>query len=206
MRARLAISAARVNVELREIVLRDKPKAMLEASPKGTVPVAIVGESQVIDESLDIGLWALRKNDPAKLLEPEEGDLDAMLALIYEQDSAFKPLLDRYKYHFHSDRDAAIEARDNANGFLSKLNDRLEGQAYLFGQRRALADICTAPFIRQFAHVDKDYFWSLPLPNLIAWLDRFLASDEFAQIMPKFALWQEGDAPIYFPNPKSDAE
>lgn len=198
MRARLAISAANVNVELREITLRNKPKQMLIASPKGTVPVAVIDETTIIDESLDIAVWALKRHDPEQLLAPQKGDLAEMLALIELQDRHFKPLLDRYKYHFHSDKDAALGARDEANGFLEQLDTQLNAQNFLFGDRRALADICIAPFIRQFAHVDKEYFWSLSFPSLIGWLDRFLASKEFEQIMPKFTPWVEGDRPLYF--------
>ena len=199
MRARLAVASSQELFELREIILRAKPEHMLEISPKGTVPVAQLKDGTVIDESLDIALWALRQNDPEHLLTPDRGTEPEMLSLIERQDTSFKPLLDRYKYHFHSDEDAALAARQDARRFLADLDSQLANGDRLFGDRTSLADICIWPFIRQFAHVDKEWFWALPYPHLIEWLDVFLNSDRFAAIMKKYALWVPDQQPVFFP-------
>lgn len=199
MRARLAIAAAGVQCELREIVLREKPNHMLEISPKGTVPVLQLSDGTVIEESLDIAIWALGENDPEKLLTPDAGDLDEMLALISKMDDEFKPLLDQYKYRIHSDPDMATSARNRALEFLKKLDEQLFGQDFLYGSQIRVADICILPFVRQFAHVDKDWFWAQGFTHVLSWLDRFLASDRFAQIMPKFQVWKPGDELTTFP-------
>ncbi|MCZ4271005.1 glutathione S-transferase [Maritalea porphyrae] len=199
MRARLAIASSQVECVLREIILRDKPDHMLEISPKGTVPVLELPDGTVIDESLDIALWALSEHDPELLLAPIEGNLDEILALILTMDQQFKPLLDRYKYRFHSEPESAFTARDDAAGFLGHLNERLQDRAYLFGSRISLADICIVPFVRQFAFVDKDWFFSQDFSDVIIWLNVFLDSERFAQIMPKFSIWKPGDNPILFP-------
>ena len=94
------------------------------------------------------------------------------------------------------DRDTA---RAKASLFLNELNERLDGQNFLFGEDRSFADIGIAPFVRQFAHVDRDWFWAQDWPHLIAWLDAFLEWDGFKTIMPKFAKWESGDTPIQFP-------
>ena len=97
MRARLALLASGQACVLREVVLRDKPQALREASPKATVPVLVLQDGQVIEQSLDIMLWALERHDPQAWLAPTQGDLAQMLALVADHDTAFKPLLDRYK-------------------------------------------------------------------------------------------------------------
>ena len=53
MRARMALAYANINLELREVVLRDKPPSMLQASSKGTVPVLLF-DDKVIDESFEV--------------------------------------------------------------------------------------------------------------------------------------------------------
>lgn len=199
MRARLAIASANAHCSLREIVLRDKPQHMLEISPKGTVPVLQLADGKVIDESLDIGIWALEHNDPEQLLAPPNSDRSEMLVLISQTDEQFKPLLDRYKYSFHSDPAAATASRDEAVIFLNRLNAQLSPVGYLYGEQISLADICILPFVRQFAHVDKTWFWAQDFDRVINWLDAFLASDRFAAIMPKFKVWQPGDETTTFP-------
>ena len=98
MRARLALAVSRQSCELREVVLRNKPVELLQASPKGTVPVLVLPDGTVIEQSLDIMLWALQRNDPQHWLEPPTGTLGDMLGLIADCDSRFKHGLDRYKY------------------------------------------------------------------------------------------------------------
>lgn len=198
MRARLALSVSATRCELREILLRDKAPAFLEASPKGTVPVVVTRDGQVIEESFDIMLWALERSDPEDWLKPESGSLDDMLALIAQSDGDFKSNLDRYKYPNRHDGDATT-ARAAGAVFLRALNERLAVAPFLFGNRIALADMAIAPFVRQFANVDRDWFDGEDWPHLRAWLERFLASDRFMSIMDKHPKWVEGDPPTYFP-------
>jgi glutathione S-transferase len=186
MRARLALASAGIPCELREILLRDKAPELLQASPKGTVPV-LVTDTKVIDESLDIMLWALGRNDPDGWLDmPDNGH-----SLITRTDSEFKPNLDAYKYKDN------MAARTRAAAFLQELDARLSPN--LFGATPTLADMAIVTFVRQFAFVDKPWFDAQDWPNLSNWLHDFIASTRFAAIMQKHPKWQAGDAPTLFP-------
>lgn len=195
MRARLAVASAGVGVELREILLRDKAPAFLAVSPSATVPCLDAG-GEVLDESRDIMLWALRQNDPEGWLDmPDEGH-----AIIDTIEGPFKTALDRYKYSTrYADADKAGE-RAKAAAHLYPLNDRLAGQAYLFGDAPTLADMATLPFVRQFANTDKAWFDAQDWPHLRAWVDGFMASDRFKAIMTKYPVWQADDDVTVFPS------
>ena len=202
MRARLALSVSDQVCELREVVLRDKPPELLQASPKATVPVLIIGGGQVIDQSLGIMLWALQRNDLEQWLRPERADLDAMLALIAEFDDGFKYHLDRYKYagrHEDVDGAAALTHRAQASVYLDRLNAQLETTRYLFGERAALADMALAPFVRQFAQTDASWFAAQRWAPLQAWLSTFVNSALYARIMLKYPKWESGTAGVLFP-------
>lgn len=199
MRARLALKAAGIKVELREVVLRDKPAHMLQLSPKGTVPVLQLEDGRVIDESLDIACWALQKNDPDRLLQPGTGSLEDMLKLIVENDGPFKHHLDRTKYDTRYPEEDPEANRQKANDFLARLNQRLVGQPFLCGSRLSLADITIAPFVRQFANIERERFDKENGKPLITWLEAFLASDLFLSVMQKYPQWQQSDKPTTFP-------
>jgi len=197
MRARLAVHASGQKVALREILLRDKAPEFLAASPKGTVPV-LVDQGRVVEQSLDVMHWALARADPENWRAmPAEGS-----ALVERADGPFKTSLDRYKYASRFDAEegdvARDEARDTAGEFLRDLNAQLSDNIWLFGDHARLADMAILPFVRQFAHVDRSWFWAQDWPDLIGWLDRFLASDRFAAIMTKYPKWQAGDPPTQF--------
>ena len=204
MRARLAIAYAQLPVELREVVLKDKPQAMLAISPKATVPVLQLSDGQVIDESLDIMRWALQQNDPDSWLANEQTQLD----MIQQNDEVFKTHLDRYKYpnrypqELQDLGEQAFELlhREKAEGFLQQYEQKLTAQTYLLGDSICLADMAILPFIRQFAHVDKAWFDAAPYPNVQQWLQYFLDSPLFKLIMPKFKQWQPNDEPVVFPH------
>lgn len=198
MRARLAVQTSGEIVELREIVLREKAPQMLNVSPKGTVPVLTLSDGRILEESLDIINWALSTNDSEGWLNFSESELEEMAALIAEADGPFKDSLDRYKYENRFDGVVSKEQRDLATGFLFKLNAKLEGQSYLFGDKFSKADGAILPFIRQFSHVDKNWFWQQEWPYLIKWLDAFLVSDRFLSIMIKYPKWEEGDEATFF--------
>lgn len=194
MRARLAVAVSEQQVELREMVLRAKPDAFLTVSPSATVPCLETG-TDIIDESFDIMLWALGRNDPEQWLDmPQEGH-----TLITNSDGPFKQALDFYKYASrHPDKDG-LKARGDASKFLSELDKRLHGQAYLFGSAPRLADMAILPFVRQFAHVDLDWLNAQDWPDLIRWLEGFKASQRFQAIMPKLPAWTPVDTPLLFP-------
>lgn len=185
MRARLSLHVAEIEIEHREILLRDKPAAMLDASPKGTIPILVLPDRTVIDESLDIMLWALRRHDPEAWLRNEA----AALALAHACDTEFKPHLDRYKYATRYDGADPDAHRTAAAEFVSELEARLKRSASLDGEHDGFADHAIFPFIRQYAHTDRDWFAAQDWPAVQAWLTRHLNSGRFAEIMRKYPLW-----------------
>ena len=192
MRARLAIASAGVQVELREIVLRDKAPEFLAASPKATVPVVVDGD-RVIEESFDVMLWALGQNDPEGWLSRQDD------ALIAQADGPFKTALDRYKYASRYDDVDASAERSAAALFLADLDKRLASNGWLMDDQPRLSDMAILPFVRQFAHVDLDWFTAQPWPHLITWLNRFKSSPRFLGIMQKYPRWNAGDPVTMFP-------
>ncbi|WP_439491139.1 glutathione S-transferase [Blastomonas fulva] len=191
MRARMALLASGQEVELREIILRAKPQAMLDASPKGTVPVLVLANGQVIAESLEIMRWALAARDPEDWLAGDDA------ALIAANDGPFKHHLDRYKYPSRYPGDSG-DHRAGGLEHLEALEARLADQPYLCGDQRALADIALFPFVRQFAATDADWFAAQDLPRVQRWLESLVQSDLFAAAMIRPVPWQPGDAPILF--------
>lgn len=200
MRARMGLYASGKTVELREIVLRDKPAHMLEISPKGTVPVLQLTDGSILDESLDIMLWALRQNDPERWLAPEKGNLDEMLALIEEIDGSFKHHLDRYKYTTRYEGADEMVHRSLAMVALAPLVARLERTSQLFGVRVSLADVALFPFVRQFANTDRVWFDENTPSVLQSWLVSHETSELFAGIFQKWPIWQDGDELTLFPS------
>jgi glutathione S-transferase len=193
MRARMAIANSSVQVELREVILRDKPGEMLEISPKGTVPVLFLPHGQVLEESLDIMRWALNRNDPENWLANVDEDL------IAANDGPFKQALDRYKYPHRYGLADGFAHRDAALVHLEKLNDRLTGRVFLSGAKRGFTDTALFPFVRQFAATDQAWFETQPLPALQRWLAVLMQSELFAAIMARNPQWKPGDAPMLFP-------
>ncbi|SDU28853.1 MULTISPECIES: glutathione S-transferase [Pseudomonas fluorescens group] len=185
MRARMALRYADVQVEIVEVSLKDKPAQMLALSPKGTVPV-LNADGVVIDESLQIMRWALAQNDPDDWLLA--GDSFAALwmeKLIEGNDQIFKTALNRYKYAERYPEQPMEAYRAEGGLFLQKLDELLEGREYLLADHQSLADIALLPFVRQFAHVDREWFAQTPYVRLQAWLQRFLESELFTSIMKK---------------------
>lgn len=199
MRARSAIAASGILCELREVVLRDKPQALLDVSPKATVPVLVDVDGQVIEQSLDIMLWALTKHDPFAWLPQEQGGLSAMLALIGECDGGFKHDLDRYKYPQRYENVDCLAHRASAVDWLNRLESRLANAPFLFGDHQSLADAAIAPFVRQFAHTDIEWFQGQPWLRLQAWLQQWITSPLFATVMEKYPPWKPLDPTAEFP-------
>lgn len=185
MRARMALRYSAVAVEIVEVSLKAKPAAMLALSGKGTVPVLSI-DGRVIDESLEIMRWALAQNDPQDwLLNDEPGAQAQTNLLIEENDQIFKVHLNRYKYAERYPEQPMAVYRAEGERFLRTLEGLLEGRDYLLAGHPSLADVALMPFIRQFAHVDREWFAQTPYVRLQAWLQRFIASDLFTSIMQK---------------------
>lgn len=195
MRARMALLYSSINLELREVLLKDKPPAMLAASPKGTVPVLQLPDSEVLDQSRDIMHWALAIDDPQQWLNEEL--LDSINQLIDYNDNQFKSHLDQYKYWERFPAESQNFYRAQGEIFLKLLEEHLCRQRYLLANSISMADIALFPFIRQFAFVDKDWFDRSPYPKLQIWLQEFLESPLFLAAMKKLPPWQKGDSPVY---------
>ena len=193
MRARLAVASAGIEVELREILLRDKAETFLEASPKGTVPVLVADD--VVEESIEVMDWALAQSDPEGLLYGGKAARD----LVERCEVEFKGHLDRFKYAVRYEGVNPEEERALASIYLRELDGMLAGHDYLFGDRVGFADIGIAPFVRQFANTDRAWFDAQDWVHLRDWLDRFVTSDRFTSIMTKYPKWEEGDAVTVFP-------
>lgn len=181
MRARLALGYSGVPVRIVEVSLKAKPPEMLALSPKGTVPVLSV-DGRVIEESLEIMQWALAQHDPDDWLL---GGDPAVLALIEENDQVFKHHLNRYKYAERYPEQPMEHYRAEGEVFLQTLEGLLADRAYLLADHPSLADMALAPFVRQFAHVDRDWFASTPYSRLQQWLEAFLQSPLFVGVMAK---------------------
>jgi glutathione S-transferase len=193
MRARMAVAVSGVKVELREILLRDKPLELLAASSKATVPVLVFPDGRVIDESLDVMRWALRQNDPENWLASNAPEL------IEQNDGPFKAALDRYKYPHRYGLESAYPYRDEGLAVLAEWDTRLYERQFLAGDTRGLTDFAIFPFVRQFAATDQAWFNQQPLPGVHRWLGQLLTSDLFVNIMHRYPRWQAGDAAMVFP-------
>lgn len=190
MRARLALLLAQQKVHIRAITMKDKPAEMLLASPKGTVPVLVINKTHVIDESLDVMLWALNRNDPDNLLyQHDPNALTEMLNVIEENDTEFKPNLEKYKRakRFHGDNEET--SRLECEAFVQALEQRLSQHKFLMGDTPSLLDYALLPFIRQFSRVNKPIFAQEQYINLRSWLQHHLQSRLFSRAMFKYPLW-----------------
>ncbi len=212
MRARLALHYAGVSIEIHEVQLRAKPPELLRLSPKGTVPVLLLPNSDcpqgrplaasvpprgspetwgvpafpcvVLEQSADIMFWALAQADPHGWRRPEL-DEEALpwLAL---NDGPFKQLLDRYKYPDRHPQQTQMQWRAEAEALmLAPLERRLCSQAYLLGASPSWLDLALLPFVRQFAGVDKLWFEASLYPALRSWMQTWIASELFVAIMAK---------------------
>ena len=197
MRARVSIAYSGTQVALREVVLKDKPSAMLEVSPKGTVPVLIDIDGTVIEESLDVMRWALAQNDPENWLD----GLGRDDPLILTCDDEFKHWLDRYKYAVRFPEQNEQWYREQGELFLDELEQLLTHHRYLRSDSLSAVDVAVMPFVRQFAGVDTNW-WSErpPYPQVATWLEQLLEGDLFKGVMKKYPRWQEGDPAIPFPS------
>jgi glutathione S-transferase len=189
MRARMALRVSGVAYEHREVALKAKPAEMLAVSPKGTVPILCLPTGEVLEQSLDIMLWALQQNDSQAWLP----NAPEVLALTHEgialNDGEFKAHLDRYKYPQRFGLADGLHHRTQAVEILMRWQSRLQVQSFLSGERWGLLDACVAPFVRQFARTDRAWFDAQPWPQLAKWLVTFENSEAYLAVMHKHPLW-----------------
>ena len=195
MRARMALDVSETEVEHREVLLRDKPAAMLTVSPKGTVPVLILPDKDVIDESLDVMIWALSRYDPDNWLSSRTQDVEDIQNFLTE----FKDRLDRYKYasRYDSSRkrgDVDLNMRAEAMSVLDSFTKALSETNFLRGNKPQLIDIASFPFVRQFAAVEPNWWSEAASSGLQNWLSSLVNSERFKRIMKKHPLWSEDNS------------
>lgn len=194
IRARLALAVSGTAVELREVLLRDKPSAMLEASAKGTVPLLVLPDGRVLDESQAIMLWALQHRDPGAWLGGDHAD---SAGLIGHNDSVFKSQLDRYKYFVRYPDQSQADHRAQAECTLRDWEQRLaRNGGGLTDAKPRLADAALFPFVRQFAGVEPLWWASAPYPALRLWLQTWIASDLFSAAMVQVPRWLPSASPV----------
>lgn len=194
MRARIGIHKAQLQIDIREVNLKQKPAEMLAASAKGTVPILVLDNAPespiVFDESLDVMLWALTKNDPEDLLHGfDQNALPKMLDLIRLFDDKFKTCLNAYKAASRYREDNVTECREACEVFIQELENRLSDSAFLMSDQESLTDIALMPFIRQFAKVERQWYLQAPYPRVREWLNFYLQSGMFTRVMTKFDFW-----------------
>ena len=199
MRARLAIASSGIMVELREILLRDKPDAFVAVSPKATVPVLVDIDGQVLEESRDVMMWALSQNDPEGWLDILNEDASRVAAFFDKLDGPFKMHLDRYKYASRYEALEAVHHRTEGAVMLAEFDRVLRSQSALSGSAAGLLDYASLPFVRQFRIADPIWFDAQDWPQLHRWLGDFLESPRFAAVMEKYSPWQQGETGIRFP-------
>ena len=184
----MALQYAGVQVEHREIELRNKPQSMLRLSPKGTVPVLCI-DGLVLDQSIDIMQWALKASDPDGWSDLDESIAQAW---IKKNDELFKSLLDQYKYpNRHSELDQAVVLADAMELMLKPMEVALGSSKYLLGNKMTWVDVAIFPFIRQFMMVDQQRFAELPFPHLQRWLRQHMESELFISVMDKHPAWRD---------------
>ena len=199
MRARLAIFKAQQTVLLRDLVLSNKPREMIAASPKATVPVVVLANGRVIEESLDVMLWALQETDPADLLHCQnKRALAEMLLLINEFDTGFKTCLEAYKCAKRYQEDNIVQCREACQLYIQQLEQRLSEYTHLMSDKESLADIALIPFIRQFARIERQWYLQSPYPMVRQWLNSYLQSAVFTKVMAKHPLWVDNQQDILF--------
>ena len=193
IRARLAIKVSAIDVELREIKLSNKPAKMLACSPKGTVPVLLLPNGKVIDESIDIMEWALNQSDPNNWLTDNVVMQENIEGLIDYNDNEFKKYLDLYKYSDRYPGNSVEYYRQRGEVFLERLECELNKTKFMLKDDITFVDMAVFPFIRQFAFVDKDWFDKLQYNKLKKWLEILLETSLFNDVMKKYPLWSKED-------------
>ena len=192
IRARMALSYSKIKVELKEILLNNRPPGLFAVSPKGTVPVLCINNITVIDESLDIMKWALKQNDPNLWISYNKR---MQFDIIEENDNEFKYWLDRYKYFDRFPKNNRDYYRAKCGEYLTRLNQLLKCNQYLLTNKLLFVDVAIVPFIRQFANIDEDWFQE-NYTKLSNWLNNIMESKLFVSVMDKYLEYNSEQKPL----------
>tara|TARA_A200000113_G_scaffold176660_1_gene162006 strand:- start:1423 stop:2034 length:612 start_codon:yes stop_codon:yes gene_type:complete len=200
MRARMALYLSKTVVELREVSLRNKPQSMLEISPKGTVPVLILDDGNVIDESIEIIEWCIKKKKnifTETLNSDQELFTEDAIKLF---DEKFKFHLDRYKYATRYEDVDEILHRESCVEILKTMENKISNKIFFYTDHLNKIDICILPFIRQFRIANPEWFDNhIEFPKVQKWLDNFLKSSILEEIMVSHEVWKKNNTAIFFP-------
>lgn len=188
----MAIADAKIEVELREVFLRDRPQSLYDISPKGTVPVLQLSDGKVMDESLDIMKWVMRQSSS----DWDNTNIELQDEMIHHNDFEFKQWLDKYKYHDRHPENTLEFYRDKCAKTLTDYENSLGENLYLLGSKIQLVDVAIFPFVRQCANVDRPWFGST-FPYVEQWVDNWIQSELFVRVMPKFDAWKLDNDPLY---------
>ena len=188
----MALAYSNITVELKEILLNNRPQELYDISAKGTVPILCINNSTIIDESLDIMKWALNHNDPKHWVNNNMG---IQLEMIQVNDNEFKHWLDRYKYYDRYPQHNKSYYREKCGEFIIKLNILMEDHRYLLSNHLLLLDVAIFPFIRQCANVDIHWF-NNNYVNVSNWLNNLLDSSLYLSVMDKYSEYKYGQKPF----------
>lgn len=197
IRAHMALKYAGLKIILRGVELKNLPPEALAVSPRATMPSLVIDKNKYIDESWDIIKWAVQQNDPENWLGDNNEYLQAAEVLVKTNDYSFKENLDHYKYAVRFPDHPKQYYRQCGEEFLEELNEILKESNFLLDDHITVADIAVFPYIRQFAMVDKDWFYNAPYPPLQRWLKYMLATELFREAFRKHELWLPGHDDIY---------
>ena len=195
----MALAAANSVVELREVLLKDKPADLTAVSPKATVPVLVLPDRQILEESLDIIDWALNQSDPLHWARGRTGETD----WIQRCDGELKTWLDRYKYADRFPEASAEHYRQKAEQTLQHMENAFEAHRWLGGVSASVADVAVFPFVRQFAAVEPQWWTQAPYPKVRAWLAYWLDSTLFASVMENIRAGNQSSPSRCFPPRKA---
>lgn len=197
IRARYTLCLLNIQVEIREVVLRNKPEALLRLGGRSSVPQLISADGERYPESMDIVRWALAQSQG--VLTYSAFEEKQIAAWLFQTDHRFKFWLDKYKYADRHPDFSEAYYRAQGERFLRRLERTLSQQAYLLGDKMSIADVLVFPFIRQFRGVDSPWFDQSNYTYVKAWLTQILEDEVFAKVMVKLPAWQEGDEVRFFP-------
>lgn len=200
MRARLALAACQISYELREISLKNKPEEFLQTSPKGTVPVLVLEEGTLIDESLDVVHWAIKQSDPENLGNLSDDQKSLGQHLIEALSADFTPALRRYKYFENYPEKTQQDYRLEAESYLKKLEEALSKTAYLVSDHLSYVDYIIFPFVRQCARVEENWFIDAGFDHLQKWWLEINESAVFQKVMQKYDLWDSSSEITFVDN------
>ena len=188
----MAITHAKIKIELREVYLKNRPQQLYNISQKGTIPVIQLSDNSVIDESIDIMKWALTQYSSDWYYH----NTDLQNEMINHNDVEFKQWLDKYKYHGRHLENRLEFYRDKCAETLSHYEISLGKTSYLLGDNIQLVDVAIFPFVRQCANIDREWF-VFKFPNLERWLENWIQSGIFNRVMPKYKAWELDAPPLY---------